>query len=222
MTGQLPLFPLGTVLFPGLVLPLHIFEDRYRQLVRDLLDGPEPRQFGVIAIRHGRETGIDGVQALYEIGCIAEVRRVEEYENGEFDLVTVGTRRFRLDDIRGADPYLIGQVEVLPDEQENDQAAMDAVAAVRDGFMAYLQALSAQSGRRVGLPELPAEPLLLSYLVAASIVVDLPDKQLLLAEPDAARRLAAERSLLARETRMLRSLTAAPAPQLRNTPYSPN
>jgi uncharacterized protein len=222
MTGQLPLFPLGTVLLPGLVLPLHIFEDRYRQLVRDLLDGPEPRQFGVIAIRHGRETGIDGVQALYEIGCIAEVRQVEEYESGEFDLVAVGTRRFRLTGIQGADPYLIGQVEVLPAEQENDPAAMDAVAPVRDAFMAYLDALSAQPGRRVGLPGLPAEPLLLSYLVAASIVVDLPDKQLLLAEPDAARRLAAERSLLARETRMLRSLTAAPAPQLRNSPYSPN
>jgi uncharacterized protein len=222
MTGQLPLFPLGTVLLPGLVLPLHIFEDRYRQLVRDLLDGPEPRQFGVIAIRHGRETGIDGVQALYEIGCTAEVRQVEEYESGEFDLVAVGTKRFRLTAIQGADPYLIGQVEVLPDEQENDPAAMDAVAAVQEAFMHYLDALSAQSGRRVGLPELPAEPLLLSYLVAASIVVDLPDRQLLLAEPDAARRLAAERSLLARETRMLRSLTAAPAPQLRNTPYSPN
>ena len=55
MSETLPLFPLGTVLFPGLLLPLHIFEDRYRQLVRDLADGPEPRRFGVIAIRHGRD-----------------------------------------------------------------------------------------------------------------------------------------------------------------------
>ena len=60
----MPLFPLGTVLYPGLVLPLHIFEERYRQLVRDLLEGPEPRDFGVIAIRKGRETGVDGVSAL--------------------------------------------------------------------------------------------------------------------------------------------------------------
>jgi len=61
MTATMPLFPLGTVLYPGLVLPLHIFEERYRQLVRDLLAGPEPRRFGVVAIKRGRETGIDGV-----------------------------------------------------------------------------------------------------------------------------------------------------------------
>jgi uncharacterized protein len=222
MTGTLPLFPLGTVLFPGVVLPLHIFEERYRQLVRDLLDGPEPRQFGVIAIRHGRETGIDGVQALYEIGCIAEVRQVERHEDGRYDLVTVGTRRFRLDDIDGSDPYLIGVVELLPEEQEDEPEAKASAGQVRDAFMTYIEALSSRSGRRVGLPQLPDQPLLLSYLVAASIVVDMPDKQLLLAEPDAAHRLAAERALLARETRMLRSLTAAPAPQLRNAPYSPN
>jgi Lon protease-like protein len=60
MSERLPLFPLGTVLFPGLVLPLHIFEERYRQLVHELLDGPEPRRFGVIAIRKGRETGDRG------------------------------------------------------------------------------------------------------------------------------------------------------------------
>jgi Lon protease-like protein len=71
MSQTLPLFPLGTVLYPGLVLPLHIFEERYRQLVRDLLEGPEPQEFGVIAIRKGRETGVDGVSALYEIGCAA-------------------------------------------------------------------------------------------------------------------------------------------------------
>ena len=65
MSDTLPLFPLGTVLFPGLVLPLHIFEDRYRRLIQDLLAGPEPRRFGVIAIREGRETGITGVTALH-------------------------------------------------------------------------------------------------------------------------------------------------------------
>ena len=63
MSETLPLFPLGTVLFPGLLLPLHIFEDRYRQLVRDLVSQPEPQRFGVVAIREGRETGFEGVSA---------------------------------------------------------------------------------------------------------------------------------------------------------------
>ena len=75
---MLPLFPLGAVLYPGMLLPLHIFEERYRQLVRDLMAGPEPRRFGVIAIRKGRETGIDGVQSLYPIGCTATLRQVGE------------------------------------------------------------------------------------------------------------------------------------------------
>ena len=91
MSETLPLFPLGTVLYPGLLLPLHIFEERYRQLVRDLLDGPEPRRFGVIAIRKGRETGVAGISSLHEIGCTATLRRVAEHDDGRFDLVTVGT-----------------------------------------------------------------------------------------------------------------------------------
>src|SRR5260370_37999159 len=113
MSETLPLFPLGTVLFPGLLLPLHIFEDRYRQLVRDLLAAPEPRQFGGIAIRKGRETGVDGIQALHEIGCTAALRQVKELEDGRYDVVTVGTRRLRLAGLADSQPYLQGQVDLL-------------------------------------------------------------------------------------------------------------
>ena len=77
MSQTLPLFPLGTVLYPGLLLPLHIFEERYRQLVRDLLNGPEPRRFGVIAIRRGRETGMDGISSLHEI-CVEIAEKIDE------------------------------------------------------------------------------------------------------------------------------------------------
>src|SRR2546423_12156315 len=87
---ELPLFPLGTVLFPGVPLPLHIFEERYRLLVRDLMALPEgaSRRFGVVAIREGREVGADGVRALYPVGCTAELRDVEEDDDGRFDLLT--------------------------------------------------------------------------------------------------------------------------------------
>jgi len=218
MSTRLPLFPLGTVLFPGLVLPLNIFEERYRRLVRDLLDQPEPREFGVIAIRHGRETGIDGASDLYDVGCTAEVRQVEEYEDGRYGLVTVGVRRFRLLGLHDPDPYLSGDVEMLPD----DAGEHAVVEPVQEAFLAYLDALADQRGVEYDIPELPGEPVLLSYLVAAAMVVDLADKQRLLAEPDAARRLAADRDLLVRETRMLRTLPATPAPELRYSPYSPN
>src|ERR1035438_5172606 len=109
MSETLPLFPLGTVLYPGVLLPLHIFEERYRQLVRDLLAGPEPRQFGVIAIRKGRETGVDGISALHEIGCVAEVRQIREHEDGRYDLITAGAARFRLLALETGVPYLQGE-----------------------------------------------------------------------------------------------------------------
>ena len=251
MGEKLPLFPLGTVLFPGLLLPLHIFEERYRQLVRDLLAGPEPRRFGVIAIRRGRETGEDGVavgglpgeesavgrlsgeesaggqlsggesSALYEIGCTATLRRVTENPDGRYNLVTVGTERFRLAGLDRTRAYLQGEVEPIGEATGDEAAAAAAAAAVQRAFGDYLAAL-AKGGAEVSVPDLPAEPVLLSYLVAATIVVDLPDRQELLAQPDALARLEAERALLARETAMLGRFTSTPAPGLRYTPWNPN
>jgi uncharacterized protein len=222
MSETLPLFPLGTVLYPGLLLPLNIFEERYRELVRDLLDGPEPRRFGVIAIRKGRETGVDGISALYQIGCTATVREVAEQDDGRYHLVTVGTQRFQLASLDNSRPYLQGEVDLLEEEVGDEAAAGLAVDAVQRGFHGYVEALASRESVEVTVPELPDEPLLLSYLVAASMILDLSVRQDLLAEPDAERRLGAERALLARETTMLRSLTATPAPDLRNTPYNPN
>jgi Lon protease-like protein len=222
MSETLPLFPLGTVLYPGLLLPLNIFEERYRELVRDLLGGPEPRRFGVIAIRKGRETGVDGISALYQIGCTATLREVAEQEDGRYHLVTVGTQRFRLVALDNSRSYLQGEVDLLEEEVGDEAVAGLAVHAVQRGFHRYVEALASRESVEVTVPELPDEPLLLSYLVAASMILDLSVRQDLLAEPDAERRLGAERALLARETTMLRSLTAAPAPDLRNTPYSSN
>jgi uncharacterized protein len=222
MPQTLPLFPLGSVLYPGLLLPLHIFEHRYRQLVRDLNGGRQPRRFGVIAIREGRETGADGVSALHEIGCTAMVRRVSERDDGRFDLVTVGTDRFRLIALDRSRPYLQGEVEFLPEETGDEAAAAAAVPAVQRAFHAYIEALNARGATQLSVPELPSEPIALSYLVAASVIADLRDRQLLLAEPDAVRRLNAERAMLSRETSILRALTSTPAPEFRYAPYSPN
>ena len=222
MSTTLPLFPLGSVLYPGLVLPLHIFEERYRQLVADLVDGPEPREFGVIAIRHGRETGVDGVSALYDTGCTAVVRQVEAYEDGRFDLITVGARRFMLVALGDQAPYFSGDVDFLPDDPDEAGEAALVVPVVRQSFRSYLDLLAERGGAQITVPDIPDEPILLSYLVAAAVVVDVPEKQQLLEEPDAHRRLLAERRLLAREMKMLRSLTATPAPDLRYSPYSQN
>ena len=222
MSEMLPLFPLGAVLYPGMLLPLHIFEERYRQLVRDLLDGPEPRQFGVIAIRKGRETGIDGVHSLYEIGCTATLRRVDRHDDGRFNIVTVGSQRFRLRGLDETRPYLQGEVELLTDEPVDPASAGPAVRVTQAAFREYLDALTEWGGAVVRLDDLPDDPTLLSFIVAAAMVIDLPERQTLLAEPDTLRRLALQRALLSRETAMLRTTTSRPAPDLRHTPYSPN
>ena len=93
---------------------------------------------------------------------------------------------------------------------------------MRRAFRGYLDALSARGATQVSIPDLPDDPIVLSYLVAASVIIDLSDRQALLAEPDAAGRLSAERALLSRETTMLRSLTSTPAPDLGYSPYNPN
>ena len=222
MSETLPLFPLGTVLYPGLLLPLRVFEERYRQLVRDLLAGPEPRTFGVIAIREGRETGPNGILTLHEVGCTATVRQVTELDDGRYDLVTVGTQRFLLTGTDDTMPYLQGQVELLAEETGDESGAAMAARSVQDAFRTYLGALAERGATQVSVPDLPDDPVLLSYLVAASMIIDLRDKQALLAEPDALHRLVTERMLLSRETTMLRTLTATPAPDLRNSPYSSN
>ena len=222
MSETLPLFPLGTVLYPGLLLPLHIFEERYRQLVRDLLATPEPQTFGVIAIREGRETGPDGVRALHEIGCTATLRQVKELDDGRYDIVTIGTQRFLLSSVDDSKPYLQAEVELLAETVGDETGAVLAARSVQDAFRTYLGALAERGVTQVSIPDLPDDPILLSYLVAASMVIDLRDKQALLAEPDALHRLVTERMLLSRETTMLRTLTATPAPDLRNSPYSSN
>jgi Lon protease-like protein len=222
MSEMLPLFPLGAVLYPGMLLPLHIFEERYRQLIQDLLGGLEPRRFGVIAIRKGRETGVDGVQSLYEIGCTATLRRVERHDDGRFDIVTVGTQRFRLRRLDETRPYLQGEVELLAEQVVDPVTAEPAVRVIQAAFRAYLDALTEWGGATVRIEDLPDEPTLLSFIVAAAMVIDLPERQALLAEPDTLRRLGRQRALLSWETAMLRTTTSRPAPDLRHAPYSPN
>jgi Lon protease-like protein len=222
MSEMLPLFPLSTVLFPGMRLPLHIFEQRYVQLVRDLLELPEPRRFGVIAIRKGRETGVDGVTALYDVGCVATVRQIESRDDGRYDLATVGTQRFRLLTLDRSQAYFQGEIEPLGDEAGDPATAAAATTRVQAAFRGYLNALADRGGGVISVTDLPDEPMLLSYIVGAAMIIDLPERQSLLAAPDAVTRLRAERSLLVREIAVVRATTSRPAPDFQHERYSPN
>jgi Lon protease-like protein len=223
MSQLLPLFPLSTVLFPGMRLPLHVFEERYRLLVADLKAQPEPWRFGVIAIRQGREVGAEGVTALHEVGCVATVRQVAAHADGRFDLATVGTERFRLLRVDAELPYFRGEVEPLQDEvTRTGEAEAFAVNRVQTGFRAYLNALADRGGGVISVADLPDEPVLLSYVVGAAMIIDLPERQSLLAAPTALDRLRLERSLLVRETAMLRATTSRPAPDYPFEQFSQN
>ena len=128
----IPLFPLGTPLFPGVLLPLQVFEPRYRRLMADLTALPadsDRRRFGVVAIRQGWEVErVAPAEALYDVGCTAALRGIARQADGGYQVVTVGVDRFRLLEVLVADdpPYLQAKVEWLGEEEAAEEAAGDA------------------------------------------------------------------------------------------------
>jgi uncharacterized protein len=219
--SPLPLFPLGAVLFPGLVMPLHVFEDRYRTLVRDLIARPEGsrREFGVVAIRRGWEVDVGtAAVTLYDVGCVAEVREITEHPDGRFDLVTVGRTPFEITEMVRADtPYLQAEVQPLaePDHSEDPELLLPQLLAT---FQAYLRLFRGDTGE-LG-EQLPDDPVVMSYLVAATAALTVAQRQELLAIPDTAGRLRTELVMLRREIGLLREVRAVPA-TLSDLPVKP-
>ncbi|WKX69808.1 LON peptidase substrate-binding domain-containing protein [Streptomyces sp. XD-27] len=242
---RLPLFPLNTVLFPGLVLPLNVFEARYRALMRDLSALPEdtPRRFGVIAIRDGREVartapglpdpttmpeqgptagfGADPMRAFHDVGCVADAATIRPREDGTFEVLATGTTRFRLLSVDSSGPYLTAEVEELPEEEGDGAGAL--AAGVLRAFRTYQKRLAGARERTLTAEqELPGEPSVLSYLVAAAAMLDNPTKQRLLQAPDTASRLADELKLLRTETAVIGKLPSLPLTEHTQHPTSPN
>ena len=210
----IPLFPLSSVLVPGLVLPLHIFEPRYRQLLVDLEDvSDEERGFGVVAIREGHEVGADGVRALHDVGTFASLREVTALPDGRADIVTVGTQRFRIVEWVDGKPYAQARVEWL-DEEPGD-ASTPLALSVSGRFQAYRELLTDEEDDT----ELPDDPRVLSYLVGAAVVADLATRQAFLEAADDASRLRAELAFLRRETALIEQLPSLPAVDLAREPF---
>lgn len=225
MAETIPLFPLGSVLFPGIRLPLHIFESRYRTLVGELLRRePDERHFGVVTIRQGYEVGENAVNALYDVGCVAQVRDVSSHADGRYDVAVTGGDRFRVLSVDTVSrPYLRAEVEWLPAEPPAEPENSVLGRTVSRLFDEYVAALAAAQGVQVSEHTPPQDPTVLSYLVASTALLTLEDRQSLLEIPDTAERLRTETRLLKRETTMVRTLRVVPAPlgELR-TPESHN
>ncbi|GHE76783.1 MULTISPECIES: LON peptidase substrate-binding domain-containing protein [Streptomyces] len=244
-TVRLPLFPLNSVLFPGLVLPLNVFEERYRAMMRELLKTPEeePRRFAVVAIRDGHEVapsapglpdptaapdrgpaagfGDDPAKALHTVGCVADAATIRERPDGTFEVLATGTTRVRLLSVDASGAFLTAELEEL-EEEPGDGAGTLAEGVLR-AFRTYQKRLAgAREGSLSTGGDLPDEPSVVSYLVAAAAMLDTPAKQRLLQAPDTASRLRDELKLLRAETAIIRNLPSLPAADLTRGPQSLN
>ncbi len=192
---ELPIFPLRVVLFPGRPLPLHVFEERYQQMLCDILD--DDRRFGVLAIRSG--SAEDRNPCTFDVGCVAEVEQITRLPDGRADLTTRGIQRFRVDRWLHADPY--HRADVVPLEDGHDGADQSKVAALRELLVPYLQALGAPEELICQLPDSPDH---LAWLAAAAAQVGLEEQQTLLELDSTAERVDGTLSLLRREASFMR------------------
>jgi Lon protease-like protein len=193
---ELPLFPLPLVLFPGVPLPLHIFEPRYQRLLSDIR--AHDSLFG-LSYFDATEADVDS-PAIGHIGCVAEVTEVQALSEGRFNILTIGLIRYRLEAyVEHGDPYLVGRVHFFEDEEEDDALLEQRADEVSKLFIRIARAVRIINDERAALPELPpTEPERLSFLVAAAMELDTEVKLELLELRYTSERLKRLRDLLAR------------------------
>lgn len=199
-TMQLPIFPLkNVVLFPGMALPLHIFEMRYREMINRCIEEHLP--FGVTLIAHGEEVGMTADP--HRVGTAARIVRVERLEDGRMNIVAVGTQRFRILHLYHEHSYLTAAVSPFPVINGATRRAAELSQRVRPQVLEYVALLSKAANVNLVLNRLPEDPLTLAFLVAISLQVSPQDKQKLLEAVGVPEILALESYLLARESRLL-------------------
>jgi Lon protease-like protein len=198
----LPLFPLNTVLFPGMPLPLHIFEERYKSMISECLRDHTP--FGVVLIKSGAEVGPDSVPC--SVGVTARITAVERLAEGRLDLETVGEDRFRILELRHHRPYLMGLVENFPMSDADSPAAPALADRLRPWVAQYMTLLARAADTAFDPARLPTEPLALAYLAAIVLQMPVRAKQTLLALPSLIELLNHERHIYRNEIVILKTL----------------
>lgn len=215
------MFPLNAVLYPGVSVPLHVFEDRYRALVHHLLRTSDPSQrlFGSVAIREGYEVGDHGNQSLYRVGVRLQLTDVEARDDGSFDIVAVGRDRIQLDRLLTTGEYPVGEVTLLASHEVD--VPEEVVRQARATFTAYRHVLRAIAGDPLQ-GDLPNDPTYLSWTLAACTPLPMGERQQLLEANDAAERLVLVTDLLRAELRAINVITSLPATEVARTRWSPN
>jgi len=189
---ELPIFPLNVVLFPGAVLPLHIFEERYRQMIAHCIAEQAP--FGVCLIRSGQEVG--GAAEPFEVGTTAHIVQVTELEEGRLNVVCTGGQRFRIQQVTQSAPYIVADVEIMAAEPVDDRETAHLVRLATELFAEYVRLNLAIVNQWTRSIEAPNGAAALSDHIAARIGIDAPGRQRLLEEVSTKRRLEVEIELL--------------------------
>lgn len=198
---ELPLFPLNVVLFPGTVLPLHIFEPRYCEMIVDCQKDHKP--FGVVLVKAGSEFMREDT---YEVGTLAEVHNLHELEDGGYDVMAVGIRRFRIVSQHRDKPYLSGLVEPYEDEPASEDALVGTMKQVRSLFETYLNMLLEAPEESDIYANLPLVPEDLSYFIAYFLEIEDTKKQHYLELTSTQQRLIEEVAMLRREVPFMRHM----------------
>jgi Lon protease-like protein len=209
VTKRLRLFPLNTVLFPGAILNLHVFEPRYRQMISECLDANEA--FGVVLIREGQQVG-DADVMPHDVGTTAEICDVTPLPAGRYYISTTGRRRFRIQDVISRDPYLLVEVEYLEEELDDRSAVGELTDEVREEFREYLRLLVEFSGTSAEY-DVPNDPVDASFLIGDALQVADAMKQRLLELSNTQQRLTVELGFLRRLLPQLRTLLERKAEQ---------
>ena len=215
------MFPLSTVVFPGVSLPLHVFEDRYRALVAHLLtvDDPAERVFGTVAIREGYEVGDHGSQSLYRVGVRLQLTDVEANDDGTFEIEAVARERILLHGLDASGDFAVGDVADHPDAE--GPVPEELLNRARATFTAYRAAISELQGATFS-GTLPRDPGYLSWTLAALAPLPMAERQSLLEADSPLERLELVTSLLREELRAINVIPSLPATEVDRTSWSPN
>lgn len=169
---EIPLFPLNSVLFPGMPLNLHIFEERYKQMMTYCIESKEP--FGVVLIRSGQEA-LGPVAEPYMVGCTAHIHQVQPLTRGRMHIVAIGQDRFKIDSLHHDKPYLMGKVNLFPLEMQDDPRLTRLSMRLLPLVENYLEMLAEAGDVQIDSNQLPKDPMSLAYL--AAVLIQIPGSQ---------------------------------------------
>ncbi|MGB5845847.1 MAG: LON peptidase substrate-binding domain-containing protein [Anaerolineales bacterium] len=211
---ELPLFPLNTVLFPGMPLPLHIFEARYKQMIGECLEAD--RLFGVVLIRHGSEA-LGPLAEPHTIGCTARIMEVQPLEEGRMHITIIGERRFRILSLKYELPYLVGEVELHPLPVDDSDKLLPVAEQLTPKVRQYIKLLNQIEAVDLDPDNLPQDPLMLGHLAPVLLQMPPGEKQNLLKSESAFELLDSTNQVYTREIAFLRAIIERDQDQSQNS-----